>query len=355
MTSCVCVCVHTPTSKHLMLYFRVCVLNSITPKQHSHFLNARCYWRANRCCPCCRVCPLLFVIMQFADGGATFVVLVSFLGPKGNALMKQWHKENWKSHIWLLGLFPRVIHFIWVFAKHTRLKRFRKISHRPDRTRSVICFVKRRQCGGRRAVCVLHHWPAALDHMTFFDRSLFSCCEMSWWIQKPTVWLRERGRGRLHQTILLMSSLTFTAQQGPALRAPRSLVCFRTKLCARHLRCFIPWGGSQAAEPGLVFGLSSIVFPQSDSCFTFYPEASETSHEMLMKEKTEGSWQRFLSGHVFLNHCLKATRGATYLTSSAGHGDTSQVLNDTVVSFYLWHVLRSCTLLCSCWIPYFSL
>lgn len=89
----------------------------------------------------------------------------------------------------------------------------------------------------------------------------------------------------------------------------------------------------------LLFGLSSIVFPQSAACFTFYPEVSEMSHEMLVKEKTEGSRQRFLSGHVFLNHCLKATRGAMYLTFSAGHGWTSQVLNDAVVGFVTYFTI----------------
>lgn len=98
-----------------------------------------------------------------------------------------------KPHL-TLGAISRVIHFSWVFMKYTRLKHFRKISHSPDRTRSVICFVKQWQCGRWRALYVLHHWPGALDHMTFFDGSLFSCCEMSWWIQKPTVWHRERER-----------------------------------------------------------------------------------------------------------------------------------------------------------------
>lgn len=68
---------------------------------------------------------------------------------------------------------------------------------------------------------------------------------------KSPVWLWESERDRLHQTIPLMSSLTFTAQQGPAVHAPRSVVCFHTKPCVCHLRYVVPWGGSRAAVPGL--------------------------------------------------------------------------------------------------------
>lgn len=42
---------------------------------------------------------------------------------------------------------------------------------------------------------------------------------------------------------------------------------------------------------------------------------------LKVDEKNEGSSHRFLSGHMFLNHCLMVgNRGETYMTFPAGRG-----------------------------------
>lgn len=153
------------------------------------------------------------------------------------------------------------------------------------------------------SACVLHQWPATLHRVTFFDGCPFSSCERGRGIQNPIAWLGLRER--LHQAFFLMSSL-FLAQQGRALHAAHSVVCFHTKPCSCHLRSVSHSGEiiGRRARSRSTLGWVVAASPAPECLLlhiSILRQQSCPAGHLKVDERNEGSSPRFLSGHMFLN------------------------------------------------------
>lgn len=119
---------------------------------------------------------------------------------------------------------------------------------------------------------------------------------------------------------LLLDVLALSSQQGRALHAVHSVVCFHTKPCLCRLGSVSPSGGIighharscstprrswQHCQPPAYFLLY----------FSILRQQSCPMRHLKVDEKYEASSQRFLAGHMFLRHCLMVgLRGDIYMT-----------------------------------------
>lgn len=130
------------------------------------------------------------------------------------------------------------------------------------------------------SVCVLHQWP--LHCVTFFDGRPFSSCERGERIQKQhSVAQIEKGTASNHR----LDVPTLSAQQGRALHAARSVVCFLTQPPVCRLRSVSPSGGITGRRARSHITLRGVEAASQASEYLlflhFHPEATELSRETL--------------------------------------------------------------------------